>query len=464
MEGNEGFKLYEFSCLEGNSGYNFFGKSVDNFISDNFYKGESQINCFHKFPIGKKKIFSAKKRHGIIDKEQINIINNRRKRNHYYTHIPNKKEFKTLNKTHSKYQINIIEEKNDNENGNNFDILSFDSSQDLFPNSPNHIKYRMKSPNFFRQLNSGMTNRIKTTRLIKPHKTNMIKSLSFINFLPNNNNKNKKNSISHTPDSTMVKTKLKNSTIISNNNSENESVSNDKEKNIGKKIRNLYTLKLFEEKKNNFILDDDLIMFANNKLNHSERRHLRQKIKLNNLLSEISMAKKNDVFKPNELRIKSNVNILTKFKRDLFKKRIKSASKNNLFFFKTRSNINKFERLSQKKEKRKIPHQNMCDKKSKKLLKNLEKLNIYTNREKNNFKKNEIKIDINNIKYFSKHFEEKKHFDKKIDEQFKKNVVEYQKEIGKFFIYKGNWIYSSHLNTLLKGDKIAQNIVKFDNL
>ena len=61
MEGNEGFKLYEFSCLEGNSGYNFFGKSVDNFISDNFYKGESQINCFHKFPIGKKKIFSAKK-------------------------------------------------------------------------------------------------------------------------------------------------------------------------------------------------------------------------------------------------------------------------------------------------------------------------------------------------------------------------------------------------------------------
>ena len=106
----------------------------------------------------------------------------------------------------------------------------------------------------------------------------------------------------------------------------------------------------------------------------------------------------------------------------------------------------------------------MCDKKSKKLLKNLEKLNIYTNREKNNFKKNEIKIDINNIKYFSKHFEEKKHFDKKIDEQFKKNVVEYQKEIGKFFIYKGNWIYSSHLNTLLKGDKIAQNIVKFDNL
>ena len=157
-------------------------------------------------------------------------------------------------------------------------------------------------------------------------------------------------------------------------------------------------------------------------------------------------------------------NILTKFKRDLFKKRIKSASKNNLFFFKTRSNINKFERLSQKKEKRKIPHQNMCDKKSKKLLKNLEKLNIYTNREKNNFKKNEIKIDINNIKYFSKHFEEKKHFDKKIDEQFKKNVVEYQKEIGKFFIYKGNWIYSSHLNTLLKADKIAQNIVKFDNL
>ena len=104
------------------------------------------------------------------------------------------------------------------------------------------------------------------------------------------------------------------------------------------------------------------------------------------------------------------------------------------------------------------------NKQSKNILKNLEQLDNFIKEEKNNMKKDEIKIDINNIKYFSKHFREKKDFDKKIDEQFKKNVMEYQKEIGRFFIYKGNWIYSAHLKMMLNGDKIAQNLVKFENL
>ena len=83
---------------------------------------------------------------------------------------------------------------------------------------------------------------------------------------------------------------------------------------------------------------------------------------------------------------------------------------------------------------------------------------------KKNFKKNEIKFDINSVKYLTKRFRQKKDFDKKIDLQFKKNVMEYQKEIGRFFIYKGNWIYSAHLKMMLNGDKIAQNLVKFENL
>ena len=83
---------------------------------------------------------------------------------------------------------------------------------------------------------------------------------------------------------------------------------------------------------------------------------------------------------------------------------------------------------------------------------------------KKNFKKNEIKFDINSVKYLTKRFRQKKDFDKKIDLQFKKNVMEYQKEIGRFYIYKGNWVYSSHRNTMLKGDKISKNLIIFKNL
>ena len=48
-------------------------------------------------------------------------------------------------------------------------------------------------------------------------------------------------------------------------------------------------------------------MFSNNKIGYSERKHLRQKIKMHNLLSKIYLAKKKDVFKPNLDKIKSNL-------------------------------------------------------------------------------------------------------------------------------------------------------------
>ena len=155
---------------------------------------------------------------------------------------------------------------------------------------------------------------------------------------------------------------------------------------------------------------------------------------------------------------------MNKFTRDVLRKSARTTRKNNLFFFKSPSNINKYEQLSQKNQKKMLPHQNMCDKKSKNILKNIEELVNFINLEKKNFKKNEIKFDINSVKYLTKRFRQKKDFDKKIDLQFKKNVMEYQKEIGRFYIYKGNWVYSSHRNTMLKGDKISKNLIIFKNL
>ena len=55
-------------------------------------------------------------------------------------------------------------------------------------------------------------------------------------------------------------------------------------------------------------------------------------------------------------------------------------------------------------------------------------------------------------------------FDIKVDEKFKNDTLRYQEKIGTFFIYQGNGIYSEHLNILFKGEKIAHNVVKLDNL
>ena len=460
----KGVRLFELSSIDiGPSRYHYLSKSVDNFLSDNFYKGAPKTDCYHKFPIEKKKIYPTKKSQKIIINEPINIMNSLRKSKHDFTSfLSNKNKFKTLDKTHSKYQINIIDELNENKKENNIDI-SVTTSQDL-----NQSKYKIKSPNFFRRIKSGMTNRIKTTRLIKPHSNKIIKTFSFLNLLPNKpSNQNKKNSTLLTPGSTMVKTKLKNSSFKSNSNnniSDNNSVSTEKDKNITNKFKTIYTLKLFEEKNNNPLIDDDLFMFSDNKISYTDRKHIRQKMKLNNLLYNIHLAKKKNVFKPNPEKIKSNLNFMNKFTRDLLRKSARTTRKNNLFFFKSPSNINKYEQLSQKNRKKMIPHQNMCDKKSKNILKNIEELGNFINLEKKNFKKNEIKFDINSVKYLTKRFRQKKDFDKKIDLQFKKSVMEYQKEIGRFYIYKGNWVYSSHRNTMLKGDKISKNLIIFKNL
>ena len=466
----KGVRLFELSSVDiGPSRYHYLSKSVDNFLSDNFYKGAPKTDCYHKFPIEKQKIFPTKKSQKIIINEPINIMNSQRKSKHYFTSFlsNNKNKLKTLDKANSKYQINIIDELNENVQENNIDI-SVTTSQDL-----NQSKYKIKYPNFFRRINSGMTNRIKTTRLIKSHSNKNIKSFSFLHFLPNKNkpsNQNKKNSTLLTHGSTMVKTKLKNSSFKSNSNNNNisdnnnNSISTEKDRNINSKFKTIYTLKLFEEKNNNPSIDDDLFMFSDNKISYTERKHIRQKMKLNNLLYNIHLAKKKNVFKPNPEKIKSNLNFMNKFTRDYLRKSARTSRKNNLFFFKSPSNINKYEQLSQKNRKKIIPHENMCDKQSKNILKNIEELGNFINLEKKNLKKKENKFNMNNFKYLIKRFRQKKDLDKKIDQQFKKNVIEYQKEIGRFYIYKGNWVYSSHRNTMLTGDKVSKNLIIFKGL
>ena len=90
-----------------------------------------------------------------------------------------------------------------------------------------------------------------------------------------------------------------------------------------------------------------------------------------------------------EIFSSKSVNFLIKFKRDQFAQRIKSAKQKNLFFFNYPFQINKFIRLSKKNKTNQIPHQNMCNKKSIKLLKNLQKLQINLKNKKREIKSNE---------------------------------------------------------------------------
>ena len=110
-----------------------------------------------------------------------------------------------------------------------------------------------------------------------------------------------------------------------------------------------------------------------------------------------------------------------------------------------------------------LPHQNILNDKTKNIMYYLKKLKNNVIKEKKVIKSDKNNIELKNLKYFIQKVR-KKDFDKKIDEQFKKEAVKYQGKMGIFFIYKGNGIFSGHLKTLLKGDKIAHNLVKLENI
>ena len=149
----------------------------------------------------------------------------------------------------------------------------------------------------------------------------------------------KKSSDPQSPSSTMVKTRLKNVSFKSDNDNITDSISLEKTRKKMKKVRSVLSLRSnddsnldLNDKSNITILDDDL----GNQSHYSsfeERKKLRQKKKLKNLVYQIEKAEKNQTFKPDEYRIRPGFNFLNKFKRDQFAQRIKSAKQKNLFFF-----------------------------------------------------------------------------------------------------------------------------------
>lgn len=491
MNKKERFNLFELSLIDGITKFNFLYNSINAFLSDNFESNLPQKNPLTKFPISQKKINSAKKKSNNTDKKKFGknreILNEmkktfKRKNNLFYkspnnsqlelTNLSNElkksssSQFRTLDKNKNENKINL-----DNEsNLNNIELLSFESSQDLYLRSPKNSI--LNNPNFILPKNTINHHRVKSSYLIH-HKNiddNNIQSLSFSNFISSRinhiNKKDKKNTDPQSPSSTRIKTRIKNVSFKSDNDNINDSISEEKKRSRLKKVKSAFSLDAKDNINNKSYISylSDEKFNTSNYFSYDDRKEIRQKIKLKSLLYQIDQAKKKNIFTPNYQNNRIGFNSLKKFKRNLFLKKIKSASKKNLFFFKYPFQINKFVRLSKKNKTNLMPHQNILNDKSKNLLKNLEKLQINNKKERREIKANNKDIEIKNLRYFIAKTRDKKDFDKKVDELFKKAAVKYQGTLGKFFIHRGNGIFSGHLNALLKGDKIPNQFVKLENL
>ena len=479
MSKQELLKIYELSCLNGHTKYKDVDRTLKEFFSDNFYLGTPRINCFDKLPIKKKEIISLNKKQN-INTEQIiknkKLYNEMMKKRCFLFNsrsemfdIPknlNEKESKKSSKNKSNKHINFADETIKN----NLERLSFDGSNDFHIKFSASPKNSISHSNFLFNNNTNIqrkNHRFKTSRLIKDkNKTNNLQILSFSDYISSQLNEKSNNfSFNNSPNSTMTKTGLKNVSFKSNK--ENDSVSNEKNKNKIKKIKSVFSLNLNEDDNNNLnknykkrlaVVDDD-IFIQSNYSRYSARKELQKNIKLKNLLSQISKSEKNDLFNPNEKNIKSKFNFIKKFKRDLFKNGIKTAEKNNIYYFRYRSPEKKFIRLSKVDKKN-----HFLNKNTKNLLNSLDKLQKYFKNHRNEIKNNNKKLDANILINYVNHIVNKKTFDKKIDEKFKKGAVAYQEKIGKFFIIRGCGIFSGHMNFMLRGDKDSNNLIKFDNI
>ena len=292
-------------------------------------------------------------------------------------------------------------------------------------------------------------------------------NFSFSNLFPSKRENNSKCSNSPlTPSSTKYKSR-RNSTQFIN------SLSFNLNNSISKKSGNRSSFSAkSKNKKGNIKIDIDYLI--NRKINKSdiefsrEQRKFHQKTYLYNIKKKVQDFENSNAFYVDDNQIKTNLISLDKFQRNKFTKRIKKAAKENDFFFK-RSPVQspKYENIKHIKKKlkknRNLPHLNLCSNKTKVVLKNIEKLQNRYKASRNFIKNLNFRLRTNDLKRIIDvvvPFENKV---KDIDKQFKGETLNYQKEIGKFFIYKGIGVYAGHLSTILRGDKIVKQEIKFDD-
>ena len=485
MINSERFKIFDLSTLDNATSYDLLTKSLDEFLSENFESRKQKNDSYYKFPIQKKisnlskskqKNLNFLKYKGIFNKIKKQKYNLNNRANNLQLDMlsfsnesnqDRRKDFHIFNKNKRKTAINLIKKSN----YNNLELLSSDRLSDLTLRSPKNKTYNKLT--FIERKNINSITRIKSSNTLRNKISNFNKdknnNFSFNNFIRLKlRNKNRKNSEQQSQSSTQIKTLLKNASFKSDNdnNIDSNQVNNVNKDKI-RKMKSDFYLRLNEDddesSKENFLIpEDDLYIQSPKNLDYNELKTVRQDIKLKNLLFEIQRGEKKNIFRPNEYDVKSRVNLLTKFNRDQFLKTIKSAYNNNLFFYNYPSSKNKFRKINKKNI---VPHQDKCNSKTVKLLKKLQKLQDNAKNRKREIKLNKRhNLELDKLKNVLNKIKAQNNFDIKVDEKFKNDTLRYQEKIGTFFIYQGNGIYSEHLNILFKGEKIAHNVVKLDNL
>jgi hypothetical protein len=284
----------------------------------------------------------------------------------------------------------------------------------------------------------------------------------------------KNTSFPQTPNSTRYMSKMKNNSLkldydslsINNNisvkrNSRNKSALSRRSINNSKSKNKIITINNSGENPlNNIKLNISDIEFS------ESQRKFHQKIYLQKLNNDIRKFEESNGYYSNEEEIKANLISPTKFQRDIFLKDIKRASKYNDFFFnRNPSNLAKLFDAKNKQNKRpQSPHQNFCDNESKKILFKIGKLDKKAKFTNHKIKNIDFRIRTKYMKRIIDYVVPVEHKVEDIDEEFKDETINYQKNIGKFFIYRGNGVYSGHLSSILRGDKIIKQAIKFKNL
>lgn len=350
-----------------------------------------------------------------------------------------KKSYNNINKSNSINDSNI----------NNPNLLSFDSKSNisninLFNINSHKLKSKSKTI-LFKNDNSKM-NSFSFTKYILSHRVN----------------KTRNTSTPQTPTSTRYRSKMKTNTLKLEYDSLLLGESINKNKSI-KRSSFSYELKNRNEKPLNM---NNKFKTANIKQSR-EQRKFHQKLNLNHLKEQVHKFEESNAFYVDDLQLQSNLINPFKFQRNQFKKRIKKAEKANDFFFKRSrlKSIDKYEHLQfkRKNNKKQSPHQNICNEKSQKLIKKIQNLQNKAISSKNIIKNIDFRLRTKNLKKIVEFVVPIHHNVKEMDEQFKEDTINYQKNIGQFFIYKGSGLYSSHFSTFLKGDKIVKKNIKLED-
>ena len=353
-------------------------------------------------------------------------------------------------------QKNTLNSVNDTKTNNN-NLLSFDSR----PISP-------KSNNFNSSLSLyKITRKIKRNgSVIENNKNSNLNSFSFNKFKIRRRNLSKNNSVVHSPSSTRYRSAGKKNSLkleydsISLTNTENKKISRNRSTiSMKSQIKSKSKIKIKDE------TGDSCENLSNIQLEKGQRK-FHQKLSLHQLLSQLNIFESKNGLQVDESKIKQNLLSPTAFQRDLFLKEMKRASNHNDFFFrKFPFQSEKFESLNTKQKKRvQSPHQNLCDDKSKFLLKNIDNLYKKLSSSHNFIKNINYRLRTNNLKRIIDFVVPSTNKIRDIDIQFKDETLNYQRNIGKFFIYKGSGIYSDHLSSILRGDKIVKQTIKFDSI